>query len=65
MSYVELKWSKGLADDARYWAGELLDDCHVIGIEHEPEVEQGEKLVKQSGVGSFAELYPVDNIVYR
>jgi hypothetical protein len=63
--YVPLKWSKGLADHAANWANELLNDCNVVGIEHEPHVEQGENLAKNAGKGSWGDLYPVENIVRR
>eukprot|EP00804_Cyclotella_cryptica_P015863 CCRYP_006367-RB/>CCRYP_006367-RB protein AED:0.28 eAED:0.28 QI:859/1/1/1/1/1/3/198/432 len=64
-TYVPLKWSKGLANNAANWAEQLLDDCNVVGVKHEPNVEQGENLAKNAGSGSWGQLYPVENIVRR
>lgn len=63
--YVALKWSKGLAKHASNWADTLLQDCDVEGIKHEPNVEQGENLAKNTGKGAWGNLYPVENIVRR
>ena len=63
--YVPLKWSKGLTQHAQNWADELLNDCNVVGIKHEPNVEQGENLAKNVGSGNWGSLYPVENIVRR
>jgi len=66
-SYVPLKYDISLALDAKSWATELLNDCNVNGIEHEPGVEQGENLAKNTGSarGSYALEYPVENICRR
>ena len=65
VDYAPLKWSKGLANHAQNWAEELLNDCDVVGIKHEPNVQQGENLAKNTGKGSWGSLYPVENIVRR
>ena len=66
-SYVPLKYSMGLASDARAWAEELLDDCDTDGIMHDPNRNlQGENLAKAVGYhGDWGELKPVSNIVTR
>jgi len=65
--YVPLKYDMSLADDAKSWSTELLDDCEVNGIIHEPGVEQGENLAKNTGsaLGSYGRQYPVENICRR
>jgi len=63
--YVPLKYDMSLARDAMSWATDLLDDCNVNGIEHEPGQEQGENLAKNSGNGDWGQLYPVENICRR
>ncbi|KAL7468284.1 hypothetical protein ACHAXS_008522 [Conticribra weissflogii] len=65
-TYVPLRWSHGLATEARTWAYKLLDGCNSSDIEHEPGVPEGENLAKN--VGNFAgwgKLYPPENIVRR
>lgn len=66
-SYVPLKYSMGLAADAKAWAEELLDDCDTDGIQHDPNRDlQGENLAKAVGYhGDWGELKPVANIVSR
>lgn len=66
-TYVPLKYSMGLAADAKAWAEELLDDCDVDGIKHDTNREgQGENLAKAVGHQSdWGELKPVSNIVHR
>lgn len=64
-SYRPLKYDLTLAADAQHWADELLNDCAVDGIKHEPGVIQGENLAKNVGNGSFGQLYPVENICRR
>jgi len=65
MPYVPMKYSYGLAQDATSWANELLKDCDDTGIKHEPNVDQGENLAKNTGSGTWGSLYPVENIVRR
>ena len=65
MEYVPLKYDVSLARDADIWANNLLADCRVNGINHEPGVTQGENLAKNTGCGSWGQLYPVENIVRR
>ena len=66
-TYVPLKYSMGLAAAAKAWAEELLDDCDVDGIKHDPNRDlQGENLAKAVGYhGDWGELKPVSNIVHR
>lgn len=66
-SYVPLKYSSTLAADARAWAEELLNDCDVDGIKHDPNRgQQGENLAKAVGhYSEWGELKPVTNIVTR
>jgi len=66
-TYVPLKYSMGLASDAKAWAEELLDDCDRDGIMHDPNRDhQGENLAKAVGHhGDWGELKPVSNIVSR
>ena len=65
--YVPLKYSMGLAADAKAWAEELLDDCDTDGIKHDSNRDlQGENLAKAVGHhGDWGELKPVSNIVTR
>mmetsp|Transcript_24906 Transcript_24906/g.59125 ORF Transcript_24906/g.59125 Transcript_24906/m.59125 type:complete len:558 (+) Transcript_24906:288-1961(+) len=63
--YVPLIYDNSLAEDATKWAEELLRDCGVQGIEHEPDIDQGENLAKNTGSGTWGQLYPVENIVRR
>lgn len=65
--YVPLKYDLSLAQDAQYWANQLLNDCHIDGIKHEPGVEQGENLAKNMGNanGAYGIQYPVENICRR
>ncbi|KAL7481736.1 hypothetical protein ACHAW6_007406 [Cyclotella cf. meneghiniana] len=60
-----LKWSAGLAADAKVYAEKLLDSCDNQGIKHDPGVEQGENLAKNKGSGQWGELYDADKIVKR
>jgi hypothetical protein len=63
-TYVPLMWSAKLANDALSWATELLNDCEIEGIKHEPGVEQGENLAKNRGStgGGMGKIYPADNV---
>eukprot|EP00804_Cyclotella_cryptica_P030575 CCRYP_014848-RA/>CCRYP_014848-RA protein AED:0.02 eAED:0.02 QI:700/1/1/1/1/1/2/62/375 len=63
--YRPLKWSDGLAADAKAYAEKLLDSCDDQGIKHEPGIEQGENLAKNKGTGQWGDLYDPDNIVKR
>lgn len=60
--YVPLTWSTSLAKDAINYAEKLLNDCEVDGIVHEENVDSGENLAKNRGSGSWAQLYPVENV---
>ena len=62
-TYVPLKYDLSLAEDAQYWANELLTDCDVQGIEHIPGQEEGENLAKNVGFDyESGQIYPVENI---
>eukprot|EP00956_Cyclotella_meneghiniana_P034553 scaffold106017_cov80-Cyclotella_meneghiniana.AAC.3 len=63
--YRPLKWSAGLAADAKQYAKQLLDTCDTTGIKHESGIEQGENLAKNKGFGEWGQLYPADKIVKR
>jgi hypothetical protein len=60
-----LKWSAGLASDAKVYAEKLLDTCEDTGIKHDPGIEQGENLAKNKGRGTWGSLYAADKIVKR
>lgn len=66
-TYVPLRYDLSLQDDAQHWADELLKECHVDGIKHEPGVEQGENLAKNMGSprSPYGQQYPVENICRR
>ena len=62
---VQLVWSPVLAEESRLWAEKLLVNCSIPGIEHEPGVEEGENLAKNTGTvnndgGGWGQLYPPD-----
>ncbi|KAL9182937.1 hypothetical protein ACHAXT_004216 [Thalassiosira profunda] len=63
--YVPMEYDFSLQEDAQSWANELLKDCNVQGIKHEPGVIQGENLCKNTGTGKWGQLYPVENICRR
>ena len=44
-----LAWSPLLAQESKVWAEKLLVNCSGAGIEHEPGVEEGENLAKNTG----------------
>jgi hypothetical protein len=51
-SYVPLKWSPMLANEARQWANHLLNDCDIPGVTHEPGISEGENMAKNIGSGA-------------
>ena len=56
--YVPLTWSPQLAEESRLWAEQLLDDCDLDDIAHEPNVKEGENLGKNKGlVDEDGQLY--------
>ena len=65
-TYVPLLWSKELAEDASSWAQELLNDCGIPGITHEPGVSEGENLSKNTAIteDGMGQLYPADNVSF-
>ena len=63
--YRPLKWSTGLAADAKRYAEALQATCEQNGITHEHGVEQGENLAKNRGGGSWGEQKPAENFVKR
>ena len=64
-TFVPLKWSPKLADEAKIWAIELLDGCVNEGILHEQNVGEGENLAKNEGEGKWGDIYPADSILTR
>lgn len=64
-SYVPLKWSPTLAEEAKDYAIELLAGCDHEGILHEQNVGEGENLAKNAGEGNWGNLYPADSILNR
>jgi hypothetical protein len=64
-SYVPLKWSPMLANDARQWANQLLNDCDIVGVKHEPGIREGENMAKNIGNGDNGELKTPDQILNR
>ena len=65
-TYVPLLWSKQLAQDARSWARELLNDCDIDGVSHESSIAEGENLAKNkaTGAGGMGQLYPPENVSF-
>ena len=51
-TYVPLKWSPMLANEARQWANHLLNDCDIPGVTHEPGISEGENMAKNIGSGA-------------
>jgi hypothetical protein len=64
-SYVPLKWSPMLANEARQWANQLLNDCDIPGVKHEPGISEGENMAKNIGSGANGELKTPDQILNR
>lgn len=66
LPYVPLIYSHSLADHAKKWADELLDDCYTpLDLWHEPNVTQGENLAGNKGNGGWGRLYSPDSITNR
>ncbi|KAL9190535.1 hypothetical protein ACHAXT_000241 [Thalassiosira profunda] len=70
VSYVPLVYSPTLATQSKAWAEELLVNCSSAGIEHEPDVADGENLAKNTGImlpdgTGWGQLYDPDKIVGR
>jgi hypothetical protein len=67
VSYVPLRWSAALAQQAQTYADKLTEACEIEGIEHEDGVEEGENLAKNraGGRSGMGQLYPPDNILKR
>ncbi len=64
-TYVPLKWSPTLAEEAKAYAVAILGDCDYDGIVHEQNVGEGENLAKNEGEGNWGELYPANSILTR
>ena len=64
-SYVPLKWSPMLANAASQWANQLLNDCDIPGVKHEPGISEGENMAKNIGSGANGELKTPDQILNR
>jgi len=66
VTYVPIKYSPALAEDARLWAEELLHACGIVGIEHEDRNPYGENLAKNTGMPeTWGQLYHPDKITGR
>ncbi|KAL7552122.1 hypothetical protein ACHAWF_015331 [Thalassiosira exigua] len=68
--YVPLVYSPAMARESRRWAEELLGNCSINGIEHEPKVREGENLAKNVGTvdadgRGWGQLYDPSRIVGR
>mmetsp|Transcript_16934 Transcript_16934/g.35105 ORF Transcript_16934/g.35105 Transcript_16934/m.35105 type:complete len:471 (-) Transcript_16934:354-1766(-) len=65
-TYVPLKWSPTLADQAKTWANKLLSTCDETGIDHEKNISEGENLAKNVGSDDYmGQLYEPDLILNR
>ena len=66
-SYVPLKWSPMLANQARQWANQLLNGCGspFSTANHEPGVSEGENMAINVGNGDNGELKTPDQILNR
>ena len=64
-SYVPLKWSPMLANQAREWANKLLDNCGSSTYHHESGVSEGENMARNYGSGANGELKTPDQILNR
>jgi len=63
--YEPLRYDLVLQQHAQKWANQLLNDCHLDGIKHEPGIGEGENLAKNMGSGPWGELVPVENVNRR
>ena len=43
---VPLKWSPMLANNARQWANQLLNDCDIPVVLHKPGISKGKNMAK-------------------
>ena len=64
-TYTPLKWSPGLASQAKSWANQLLNNCDTYGIKHQSGIDEGENLAANKGTGSNGELKSPDQILNR
>ena len=75
-SYVPLKWSPMLANQAKQWANKLATKCDGVPIsqiskvkltvaDHEPNIPYGENMAANFGNGAYGELKTPDQILNR
>ena len=64
-TYVPLKWSPMLANQARQWANKLLDLCDEVHVPHEPGIREGENMAKNIGSGDNGELKTPDQVLNK
>ncbi|KAL3804220.1 hypothetical protein ACHAW5_011140, partial [Stephanodiscus triporus] len=64
-TYVPLKWSPMLANQARQWANKLLDHCDAVHVPHESGISEGENMAKNIGSGDNGELKTTDQILNK
>lgn len=66
--YVPMRWDPALANKARVYAEQLLDDCNSNDMHHDPtRGGAGENLAKNRGLASssYGQQPPADNILNR
>ena len=61
-SYVPLKWSKALADEARAWAEQLAEDCELY---HDPNTNHGENIALNYGWDEYSTRRTTENVLSR
>ena len=75
-SYVPLKWSPTLANQAQQWAEHLANKCDGVTLDtiyevkvtvadHEPNIPYGENMAANFGNGGFGKLKTPDQILTR
>jgi len=76
-SYVPLKWSPMLANQAKQWANQLATKCDGVSLsdistkakltvaDHEPGIPYGENMASNYGNGANGELKTPDQILNR
>jgi hypothetical protein len=68
-SYVPLKWSPMLANQARQWAEQLVTKCNanleITEANHEPNIPYGENMAANIGNGANGELKHPDVVLNR
>ena len=59
-TYVPLKWSKALADEARAWAEQLAEDCELY---HDPNTNHGENIALNYGWDEYSTRRTTENVL--